>query len=238
MATTHNTPEASPATHASHRRVYVWELPVRIFHWTNALCIVTLCVTGFLIGAPIRAFYVAEAWQQYWFGAVRFTHFAAAFVFVFNFVFRIYWAFQGNCYANWRAFIPLRKWQRHEIFEVLRADILQVKLHGPLSTGHNSMAALTYTFLALAMTGQTITGFALYSSMSKAFLPKCFVWLVPLMGGEYWVRYFHHLFLWFFVLFMIVHIYLCFYHDYIEGRGTISSIVGGWKFEKEDDDSK
>ena len=26
------------------------------------------------------------------------------------------------------------------------------------------------------------------------------------------------------------HIYLSFYHDYIEGRGTISSIVGGWKF--------
>ncbi|OYV36892.1 MAG: hypothetical protein B7Z80_14310, partial [Rhodospirillales bacterium 20-64-7] len=22
-----------------------------------------------------------------------------------------------------------------------------------------------------------------------------------------------------------------FYHDYIEGRGTVSSIIGGWKFE-------
>jgi hypothetical protein len=30
----------------------------------------------------------------------------------------------------------------------------------------------------------------------------------------------------------VVHIYLAFYHDYIEGRGTISSIVGGWKFDK------
>ena len=32
--------------------------------------------------------------------------------------------------------------------------------------------------------------------------------------------------------FIVVHIYLVFYHDYIEGRGTISSIVGGWKFDK------
>jgi len=25
------------------------------------------------------------------------------------------------------------------------------------------------------------------------------------------------------------HVYLAFYHDYIEGRGTVSSIIGGWK---------
>jgi Ni/Fe-hydrogenase 1 B-type cytochrome subunit len=40
------------------------------------------------------------------------------------------------------------------------------------------------------------------------------------------------LFLWFFVTFIIVHIYLSFYHDYIEGRGTVSSIIGGWKFDR------
>ena len=31
------------------REVYVWELPVRIYHWLNALCIVILCITGFII---------------------------------------------------------------------------------------------------------------------------------------------------------------------------------------------
>jgi Ni/Fe-hydrogenase 1 B-type cytochrome subunit len=35
------------------------------------------------------------------------------------------------------------------------------------------------------------------------------------------------------VVFVIVHIYLSFYHDYIEGRGTVSSIIGGWKFDRE-----
>ena len=33
------------------REVYVWELPVRIYHWVNALCIVILCVTGFIIAS-------------------------------------------------------------------------------------------------------------------------------------------------------------------------------------------
>ncbi len=69
--------------------------------------------------------------------------------------------------------------------------------------------------------------------MSNSWLPRMFTWIVPLMGGEFSVRFWHHLFLWFFVTFVIVHVYLAFYHDYIEGRGTISSIVGGWKFERE-----
>jgi hypothetical protein len=71
-----------------YRRVYVWELPVRVYHWINAVALVLLCVTGYLIGAPIRAFYAAEAYQQYWFGWVRFIHFLAAFVYVFNFLAR------------------------------------------------------------------------------------------------------------------------------------------------------
>jgi Ni/Fe-hydrogenase 1 B-type cytochrome subunit len=56
--------------------------------------------------------------------------------------------------------------------------------------------------------------------------------VVPLLGGDAGVRFWHHTFLWFFVTFVIVHIYLSFYHDYIEGRGTVSSIIGGWKFDR------
>jgi len=36
--------------------------------------------------------------------------------------------------------------------------------------------------------------------------------------------------MWFFILFTIVHVYLVFYHDYVEGHGVMSSMVGGWKF--------
>ena len=116
--------------------------------------------------------------------------------------------------------------------DVLKTDVFQVKLHGAISTGHNALAAFIYFFTFLAFCAQSITGFALYSSMSNSWIPRMFTWIVPLMGGEMSVRYWHHVFLWFFVVFIVVHIYLAFYHDYIEGRGTISSIVGGWKFDK------
>jgi len=145
-------PVAAPRHPADYRRVYVWELPVRVYHWINAVCLVGLIVTGYLIGAPLRPFYAAEAYQLYWFGTVRFVHFICAFVYVFNFSARIYWGFVGNKYASWKTFFPLKPSQRQEIVDVVKAD---------------------------------------------------------------------------------VHVYLSFYHDYIEGRGTISSIVGGWKFERE-----
>ena len=41
--------------------VYVWELPVRIYHWVNALCIVILCITGFIIADPPAILNASEA---------------------------------------------------------------------------------------------------------------------------------------------------------------------------------
>ncbi|OYU65534.1 MAG: Ni/Fe-hydrogenase, b-type cytochrome subunit, partial [Burkholderiales bacterium PBB5] len=35
------------------RSVYVYEAPVRLWHWINALCITVLAVTGYLIGSPL-----------------------------------------------------------------------------------------------------------------------------------------------------------------------------------------
>lgn len=222
------------SSRVAYRRVYVWQLPVRFYHWLNALCVAVLIVTGYLIGNPLAISYSTEAYQQYWFGTVRFVHFVAAFIFFFNFMVRIYWGFVGNAYARWENFIPFRKAQWREILEVLKVDVLQAKIKGIISIGHNALAGFTYFLSFLAFLFQSLTGFALYSSMSDSFFPRLFAWIVPLMGGDFAVRQWHHLFLWFFVVFTIVHMYLVFYHDYIEGRGTTSSMVGGWKFERED----
>ena len=220
---------------AAYRRVYVWELPVRLYHWVNAVCVVVLVVTGFLIGTPIAVSYSSEAYQQYWFGTVRFAHFVAAFVFFFNFLVRIYWGFVGNRHARWRQFLPVTATQWREIGAVLRVDILQTTPKGLVSTGHNALASLVYFLSFLAFLFQALTGFALYSGMSSSLLPRCFHFIVPLMGGDFAVRQWHHATMWFFVVFAVIHVYLVAYHDYVEGRGTASSMVGGWKFEREDE---
>jgi Ni/Fe-hydrogenase 1 B-type cytochrome subunit len=216
-------------THAFERR-YVWQLPVRFYHWINAFAVLALAVTGYLIGAPPALKSGAEASFGYWFGTVRFIHFVAAFVFFFNFLFRIYWGFVGNRYARWDNFIPLRKEQWRELTEVLRVDILQAKTKPLESIGHNTLAGLTYFITFLAFVIQCATGFGMYAAMSHSWLPQMFAWVVPLLGGDFATRHFHHVMMWFFVVFSMIHMYLVFYHDYVEGRGVTSSMVGGWKF--------
>lgn len=216
------------------RRRYVWELPVRFYHWVNGLAILVLGLTGFLIGRPLSLAYMPEAFQQYWFGTVRFIHFVAGYIFLFNFLVRIYWGFVGNRFAAWNQFIPTTRKQFQEIVEVLRVDVLQTKLSGAINLGHNMLAGVTYFLSFWVFLFQAISGFGLYSSMSQALPAKLSAWIVPLMGGDMAVRQWHHAMLWFYVVFTLVHVYLVFYHDYVEGRGTTSSMVGGWKFERDD----
>ncbi|MFC2089265.1 Ni/Fe-hydrogenase, b-type cytochrome subunit [Bacteroidota bacterium] len=216
------------------REVYVWELPVRIYHWVNALCIVVLCITGYLIGNPISVGGHLEASESFLMGSIRFMHFLFSFLFFFNFLFRTYWGFVGNKYARWYNFIPYKRRHWKEIWSVIKVDILQVVHRNIDSVGHNSLASFTYFIIFLIFLLQSLTGFGMYAAMSESFFPKLFAWIIPVLGGDMMTRQIHHILMWGFIIFSMIHVYLVFYHDYIERRGVTSSMIGGWKFiEKE-----
>lgn len=219
-----------PAHDSGFKRVYVWELPVRFYHWINAACILVLTVTGLIIAHPPAIASATEASFSYWFGINRFVHFAAAYVFFWNFVVRIYWGFVGNQYADWKNFLPHRLSQLREVIRVLRVDILESDKKPIVSVGHNSLAYLTYFTTFLAFLLQVITGFAMYTRMSDSWFPSLFAWALPLFGGDFGLHMWHYAAMWYFILFTFVHVYLVFYHDYVEGHGVMSSMVGGWKF--------
>ncbi len=211
------------------RRVYVWELPVRICHWLMALSIVALIITGILIGNPLAIQSQAEASQSFWFGSIRFTHFLAAYVLLGVIIVRVYWAFVGNKYASWRALIPRnsRFWRR--IGRVLKTDIFLMKGHYEC-IGHNALAGFSYFILFLLIVLMFITGFGMYADMTTWWLPKSFIWVQDLFGGDFAVREIHHLTMWLFVVFIVVHLYLVLYHDQFEARGETSSMMNGYKF--------
>jgi Ni/Fe-hydrogenase 1 B-type cytochrome subunit len=216
------------------KRVLVWQLPVRIFHWVNVLSVTLLILTGFLIANPPALMSRVEPTFVQNFGIVRFIHFASAYVFFFNMLLRIYWSFVGNKYAHWRAFWPFRKGFWQNVWHVLLVDILlqNKKNHHlkDISIGHNSVAILSYVvmfFMALIM---VFTGFSLYADMSTWWLPKLFAWVSPMLGGEFITRAIHHITMWVFIFFALIHVYLVFYHDWLEGRGEVSSMFGGYKF--------
>ncbi len=216
------------------RRVYVWEQPVRFYHWINALVIIALIVTGFYISNPLALQSKQEAAYRYTMGWFRYIHFIAAYVFFFNFLFRLYWGFAGNKYANWKQFIPTSKRFFKEMWHVIKIDILMMKGKEHLSVGHNALAGFIYFFTFIAFLIQCLTGFGLYASTSNWWLPKLFAWVPAVLGGDIATRQIHHWTMWIFILFTIIHVYLVFYHDYVEGRGEISSMGGGWKFIEED----
>lgn len=220
------------------RRVMVWELPVRVFHWLNVLALVVLTLTGFLIANPPALLSNAEATNLQLFGIVRLIHFVAAYLFLFVLILRIYWAFVGNQFASWRAFSPFTRKLWNNFWHVLKIDILlrNEKVHDVrnLSIGHNSVAALSYLAMFFVALISIITGFGLYADMSSWFLPKMFSWVVPFFGGDFMVRNIHHFAMWAFIFFAMVHVYLVFYHDWLEGRGEVSSMFGGYKFVAEE----
>lgn len=225
---------------ASHdyQRVYVWEQPVRWFHWINGLCILVLGATGWLIAHPPAFMNAGEAAFSYWFGTVRFVHFATAYVFCANFAFRIYWSFAGNKYANWRNFFPLTQSQFAQCWDVLKVDIFQMSHRPVRALGHNSVAYFIYAGTGLLTAFQVVSGFGLYAPMSGSGFAQLFTWVVPLFGSEQNLRIFHYAVTWLFGIFTLIHIYLVFYHDYVEGHGVLTSIVGGWKFVEKDEAAK
>ena len=220
------------------KRVYVWELPVRIFHWLNVLALFVLIITGFLIANPPALLSSAEATNLHTFGIIRFIHFTAAYLFFFVMILRVYWAFVGNRYASWRAFWPFTKKNWKNFGHVMKIDILlmneKVEDVTKISIGHNSVATLSYLIMFVLAIVQVVTGFGLYSDMSSWWLPKMFDWVVPFFGGDFMVRNIHHTAMWLFIFFSIVHVYLVFYHDWLEGRGEVSSIFGGYKFVRDE----
>ncbi len=212
---------------------YVWQLPVRFYHWINALVMVVLIVTGLVISDPPALQSASEASFSYWFGTVRFIHFVAAYLFFFNFIMRIYWGFVGNKFARWDNFIPYSKQHWIDMWDVIKVDVFQVKCtHNP-NLGHNALASFTYFLTFIVFLLQVLTGFGIYAAMSPSWFPQLFAWVPAILGGDIATRQVHHILMWFFILFAMVHVYLVFYHDYIEKNGVTSSMIGGWKFQEE-----
>lgn len=208
--------------------VYVWQLPVRLFHWLNALTITILFLTGLYIAHPVLA-PQGEATFSFVMGTVRFWHGVSAFVFSANLIFRAYWFLAGNEYAKFR-FWRRKFW--HDGKETLKYYSFMSKEHSTY-VGHNSVAQLMYIlFIWLGGIMMILTGLAMRGGGDpQGIWQVLFGWIIPLFGGEYQVRSWHRLLSWGFVVFILGHIYMVLRQDIIDDDGTVSSMINGYKFE-------
>lgn len=208
--------------------VYVYEAPVRAFHWINVVCICVLFTTGLIIGNPPVFLSHNEAAFGYWFGTVRFIHFVTAYIFVCNIALRLYWAFRGNTFAQWWRYLPRSRAQWKQMRDELGSYLLIFRSR-PQSTAANSLAGFTYLLMFLVVIFMAVSGFGMFSAQSDGWFPHLFAWIVPLMGSPARVRLWHHALAWVFPIFVILHVYLVYYDDRVEHGGVISTIFGGWR---------
>lgn len=212
--------------------VYVYEAPLRLWHWFNALSVVVLCVTGYFIGSPLPTL-SGEASEHFLMGYIRFAHFSAAYILVIGFVFRIYWAFAGNTHAREIFLPPIRSgdywdgvWHEIKWYAFVAREPRKY-------TGHNPLAVLAMHILLIWGTIFMIfTGLALYGEGAgyDSWQYSLFSsWVIPLFGQSQDVHTWHHLGMWVFVIFVMIHVYAAVREDIMSRQSLISTMISGWR---------
>ncbi|GAA6168165.1 Ni/Fe-hydrogenase, b-type cytochrome subunit [Sessilibacter corallicola] len=216
--------------------VYVYEAPLRLWHWVTVLSILVLCLTGYFIGAPLPT-QPGEAIDNYLMGYIRFAHFAAGYVVTIAFIGRVYWAFVGNHHARELFVVPFFKksWWAGVIHE-LRWYLFLEKTPKKY-IGHNPLGQMAmFTLFVLGMIFMIFTGFALYSEGLGvgSWADTLFGWVIPLMGQSQDVHTWHRLGMWLIIVFIMTHVYVAIREDIMSRQSLISTMVGGWRMFKDD----
>lgn len=213
------------------KSVYVYEAPIRLWHWVNALAITVLAVTGYFIGSPLPSV-PGEASSNFLMGYIRFAHFAAAYIFAVGFLGRVYWALVGNHHARelftvpifsrvyWRDIGVMLKWYCFLIPRPARY------------VGHNPLArfAMFFVFVFTAIF-MIFSGFAMYGEglQRGSWADKLFGWVIPLMGQSQDVHTWHHLGMWLIIVFVILHVYAAIREDIMGRQSIVSTMISGYR---------
>ena len=231
------TDESAVARAAAYKSVYVYEAPVRAWHWINALAIVVLAVTGYFIGSPLPSM-PGEASANYLMGYIRFAHFAAGYVLLIGFLGRVYWAFVGNHHARQLFVLPIFNgtWWKEVLFEL--RWYLFLERDPKKYVGHNPLAQFSmFTLFLTTVVFMMVTGFALYGEGAQegSWSHTLFTsWVIPLFGQSQDVHTWHHVGLWVMVLFVLLHIYAAIREDIMSRQSLVSTMLSGWRMFKDD----
>lgn len=216
--------------------IYVFQIPVRIWHWLHALSITVLIVTGYFIANPLPSV-SGEASDHFVMGTFRLVHFSSAFVFAIGLIVRVYLTVIGNKYSHELFLVPIL--HRHFwglVWDEIKFYAFMARTPGKY-VGHNPLAQvfmwLVNVVLALFM---LCTGFALYSQGTGAgsWADSLFGWVFVLEASSQTVRMWHLMGMWLMATFIIVHLYMVIRSDFASRQNGISVMISGWRTFKDD----
>lgn len=207
------------------RRVYVWELPVRIWHWVMVVSMAVLAATGCYIHDPFLVTREAGSWTM---GTARYVHIVTGFIFAAGFLLRLYWFYAGNRWARFQAFLPIGLERHHTLREMLKYYTF-FRWRPPAQIGHNTLAALSYLGVYTLVAVEIVIGLVLLRQpMGHGLLAFTLGWL-PRWIDIQWLRTIHYFIMWAFGIFFIHHLYSAIVVSAEEKSALLDSIFTGYK---------
>lgn len=201
-----------------------WSILLRLYHWAFALSIIFLVVTGFYINNPwtntLQEY--SMSWPMAW---MRYVHFVAAYVFTGAVLARIFLYIFGNAQERITDALPITGRNLKNLWRTLLNYSYISDDHYP-RLGHNVLAGLTYLITIIAALFQLVSGFYLLFPEVAAWES----WGVTIFASQQNARFIHHLLMWWFMIFALIHVYLVIWNDVMEPEGLVSSIFTGDKF--------
>ena len=218
--------------------LYVWQYPLRLFHWGLVISLGVLSVTGYYIHDPFIVGQVQHPFLMAWF---RFVHESFGMILIALFLMRVYLFFGGNRWVGWRQYVPYTKAQFMEMIEV--SKFYAFLRPTPISKiGHNAMAAFSYVGIYLLLLVEIVTGLVMFNWLRHSAILGPFVSWIPGLIRIQNIRLIHFFLMFVFIAFGIFHIHLAMLISREEKRGLMDSIFIGYKViptdELEEEDRK
>ncbi len=131
----------------------VWDVPTRIFHWLNVVCVLGLMAIGTVI-LNADSLGVTNDGKV----ILKTTHVLVGYVFALNLLWRLIWAFVGGKYARWASILPFGSGYT----EKLKHELREMRLGRTVNyRGHTPLGRIAVTVLLLTLTVQAATGLIL-----------------------------------------------------------------------------
>ena len=127
-----------------------WDLPTRLFHWINFLCVLGLSFLGLVM---LNKSAIGITGTEASIG-LKTVHVLFGYVFAVNLIVRFAWGFIGNPQSRWRDLLPGKNFKQQ-----IKEYKASVKAGQPQTfVGHTPEGRLSIMFMLLLMTIMLVTG--------------------------------------------------------------------------------
>jgi len=209
---------------ATYEKHHAWSILLRLFHWMFALSIVFLVVTGFYINSPWTNTMI-EGSASFPMANMRFIHYIAAYTFSAAVAIRLFLYIFGNAQERVWDILPFTGRNLNNLKMTL-LNYSYISDEHDSRLGHNILAGTSYLITFVIALTMILSGFFMLYPEASFWQG----WGVKVFGSQQFARFIHHILMWWFMIFPVIHIYLCIWNDCKGPEGLISSIFTGVKF--------